>query len=268
MTKPMNPIAVRRVAVALDASPNSLQGLALAAGIAAALGAEIEGIFVEDSELLRLAGLPFLLEFRATTRGEGRLDSHRLEREFRAAARQMRTHLERCANELGLGWSFRTWRGDIEAEILGAALDAELFTLGRIGRFAPLHRQSKVSATARPREGLTVGVLVDASEGATRALGTAATIASRDTDHLVLILPPGDPPTTASLREQAFAQMGPLRDRTLILAPDHLDPATLAAIVSTSKIDLLVVDAANPMLETPSLWANLERLDCPVVIGR
>lgn len=268
MSTPINPIAVRRVAVALDASPNSLQGLMLAAGVAAALGAEIEGIFIEDSELLRLAGLPFLLEFRATTRGEGRLESERLERELRAAARQMRAHLERCANELGVGWSFRTWRGDIEAEILGAALDAEFFTLGRIGRFAPLRRHAKVSATARPRVGLTVGVLVDASDGATRALGTATTIASRDSDHLVLILPPGDPPTTALLREQVLARMGPLRDRTLILAPDHLDPATLAAIVSTSKVDLLVVDVANPMLERPSLWANLEQLDCPIVIGR
>ena len=49
----------RRILVALDASAHSHAALAAAVALAARLHAEIEGLFVEDINLLRLAELPF-----------------------------------------------------------------------------------------------------------------------------------------------------------------------------------------------------------------
>lgn len=46
---------IRRVLVALDASPGSVVAAAAAARMAAALEAELEGLFVEDHDLLRLS---------------------------------------------------------------------------------------------------------------------------------------------------------------------------------------------------------------------
>ncbi|WP_296806453.1 universal stress protein [Thiocapsa sp.] len=259
---------IRRIAVALDASPHSLQALALAAGIAAALNAELEGVFVEDTELLRLAGLPFLRELRIATLCESILDADRLQRELRAAARGVRERLERTAGELGVAWSFRVWRGDLEAEILGAALDAELFALGRIGRFAPLRRRPRPIAPKPRDSGLLVGVLYSGSAGATRALSIAVELGIRHAASLVIILQPAMSADAATLRRHVLAQLGSMREQTRLVSLEAADAAGLAATVRNLGIDLLILDEANPLLGRASLWTSLETLGCPVVIGR
>ena len=63
----------RRILVVLDASPFGLEALEAAAGLAARLRAELQGLFVEDVDLLRLAGLPFAREL-AYSSSQRRLD--------------------------------------------------------------------------------------------------------------------------------------------------------------------------------------------------
>lgn len=263
MTAETRSAAIRRVAVALDASPHSLEGLALAARIAAALGAEVEGVFIEDTKLLDSAGLPFLREVRVTTLGESAMDAARLQRELRAAARWMREQLERSASELGVACSFRVWRGDLEAEILGAALDAELFTLGRIGRFAPLRRRPK---TRQARPAPTVGVLFNARVGAAHALETAKALSNQHDASLVVILQPGDETDLPSLRAKALEKLADREEPARLVVLDSA--ASLGPLVASAGIELLIVDAGNAILSRPSLWASLEALDCPIVIGR
>jgi hypothetical protein len=257
---------IRRIAVALDASPHSLRGLAIAAGIAAALRAELEGVFVEDTELIRPAGLPFLRELRIATLCESSLDPERLQRELRAAARGVRERLERTAGELGLAWSFRVWRGDLEAEILGAACDAELFALGRIGRFAPLRRRPRPTA-AHPPAGLVAGVLFNGSEVAGRALSIAVELGIRHAANLVVMLRPRTGDDAASLAVRARDQLGAVRERALLVTLDTADPVSLAATARTLGIGLLILDRTNPILTRTALWSSLETLDCPVVIS-
>lgn len=258
----------RRIAVALDASPHSLQGLAMAAGIAAALNAELEGVFVEDTELLRLAGLPFLREFRIATLGENLLDSERLQRELRAAARGVRERLARSAGELGLAWSFRVWRGDLEGEILGAALDAELFTLGRIGRFAPLRRRPRPPVPQAHVGNLLVGVLFNDTDAAARALLIAIELGIRHAAGLVVILQPDEGADRATLRTRVLDLLGSLREQACLVTLENTNATSLAETVRTLRVDLLILDDTNPILTKTSLWANLETLGCPVVIGR
>ena len=262
------PGRIRRIAVALDASPHSLQGLALAAGIAAALNAELEGVFVEDTELLRLARLPFLRELRIATLCESALDAERLERELRAAARGVRERLERTASELGVVSSFRVWRGDLEAEILGAGLDAELFALGRIGRFAPLRRRPRPTAPRTTFGGLVVGVLYTGSEGSKRILSIALELGIRHAASLLVILQPATRADAATLRNRAFEQLGPVREQTRLVSLEASDAAGLAATVRDLGMDLLILDETNPLLARTSLWTSLETLGCPVAIGR
>ncbi|WP_245538971.1 hypothetical protein [Thioflavicoccus mobilis] len=44
--------------------------------------------------------------------------------------------------------------------------------------------------------------------------------------------------------------------------------AALWAIAASAGIDLLLLDAASPLLARPSVWTSLEALDCPVLVGR
>ena len=51
-----------RIVVALDASPNSVAALRAGAELASLLGVDLEGLFVEDIDLVRLCGLPYRQE--------------------------------------------------------------------------------------------------------------------------------------------------------------------------------------------------------------
>lgn len=86
-----------RILVALDNSPASLAAAEAGAQLAAALGAEISGLFVEDDRLLGLGHLAITREFdplTATTRDVVRED---LERQLRALAARARKFLARLA---------------------------------------------------------------------------------------------------------------------------------------------------------------------------
>jgi nucleotide-binding universal stress UspA family protein len=257
---------VRRIAVALDASEQSRRLLDLASGIAAALEAELEGVFVEDADLIRLAGLPFLREFRLSTLGEDSIDAERLQREMRATARRVKETLERSAGRIGCAWSFRVWRGDVEAEILSAALDAEMFTLSPIGRFAPFNPRPR----ARPprQAGLVVSVLFDGSDGAARALAAAAELADRHRARLSVILQGADDPAIEGQRRKAADLLGDAVGKTGFVPLPGADARALAGTLQRTGSDLLLLDSANALLDRRTLWQSLGALDCPVLIIR
>ena len=258
----------RRIAVALDASAQSLRVMGLAATIAAAMEAELEGVFVEDADLLRLAGLPFLREFRLATRRENTVDRERLQRELRATARWVRESLERSASQRGCAWSFRIWRGDLGAEILSAALDAEMFTLSPIGRFAPFYsRPSAQPQLGRDTE-FVVSVLFNGNEGAARALAAAADLGARHKAALCVLLQAAGPSAMRKLRDRADALLGKARGRVRYLPLQQGDSEALARAVRAVKGDLLVVDSTNDLLGRQTLWQSLGALQCPLLIVR
>lgn len=153
-------------------------------------------------------------------------------------------------------------------EILGAGLDAELFALGRIGRFAPLRRRPRPTAPKPTHGGLLVGVLYTGTEGAKRALSIAAELGLRHTASLVVILQPAMAADAATRRNRALEQLGPVREQTRLVALEPTDAAGLAATVRNFGIDLLILDETNPLLARASLWTSLETLGGPVAIGR
>lgn len=138
---------IRRILVALDASTDSVAALKTAASLAASLQAELVGLFVEDINLLRLAGLPFASEVQRVT-GTGRvLDEAGMERDLQLQASQARRALANAAADAEATWTFRVVRGVVTTEILAAALEANLLTLGRASR--PPIRRRQLGSTAR-----------------------------------------------------------------------------------------------------------------------
>ncbi len=125
--------SARRVLVGIDASAASLDALAAAASIAARLGSELAGLFVEDEDLLRLAAFPFGDLVRAPGGARERLDRASAESALRAVASHVREVLERTASLHQVAWSFRVTRGRVVSEFLAAAEDADLIVLGAGG---------------------------------------------------------------------------------------------------------------------------------------
>jgi len=130
-SKTLSPI--RRILLALDASPESLEALRAAAELASKMEAELHGLFIEDSKLLELAGAPFAREILYATAQEAPLERASLERKLKAHAEQARAALARAAREAKVEWTFRSVRGHLLDELLAMAEEMDLLALGRRG---------------------------------------------------------------------------------------------------------------------------------------
>lgn len=257
----------RRIAVILDASGHSYAALELALAIAAGLKAEVEGVFVEDADLLRLAGLPFVREVRGATLNEEQVTEDRLQRELRGLARQARQSLESSASRHGVRWSFRVWRGSVQAEILAAALEAEMLTLAPLGSFAPLHRRPPPQpATPRPGE-LVVAVAFNNSDASSRALDAALKLARKKKAQLRVLLQHADTKQREKLRKKALNLLkGKLPNTTFLAVGSSI--TELAQAVLRSSGDVLVIDGENDLLEGRTVWQCVQAVHCPLLVVR
>jgi len=123
---------IRRVVVALDASPCSRVVLRSAARISAALGAPLEGVFVEDARLIDLAELPIAAELRQPG-GLRAFERALIERELRVVAQSLEKWAGAIAQAHTPTWRFRVVRGAIAPALMEAAGGDALLTLGRYG---------------------------------------------------------------------------------------------------------------------------------------
>jgi|GEM_PF-592783 len=122
---------VRRVLVPMDVSSEAKAGLLFAARLARALESRLEGLFIEDQDLMSLAGLPFTRELSLTSGRPQSLDLDRLERDFRAKAAAAQRLLAEVAQAEKIPSSFRTARGKTELEITSAVQEGDLVAVGR-----------------------------------------------------------------------------------------------------------------------------------------
>ena len=124
---------MRRIAVTLDALQVNAQALEHAVRLAERMGAELEGIFIEDIDLIEIAALPFVRELRPVSRSENDIDLARMEQELRALARRAERLLSEQAERHNVSWSFRIWRGSIDSDLLAADIGADVLALSRLG---------------------------------------------------------------------------------------------------------------------------------------
>jgi nucleotide-binding universal stress UspA family protein len=198
----VNAQAVRRILVALDASPHSHAALEEAAALAAGLEAELAGIFVLDTELMRLSALPVAHETGLTSARRRDLDPESMERALRIQADRSRAALEAAAKRHRLQSSFQLSRGNVVSELIEAANRADLMAMGVIGHMGLAGKRlgsatRGVRARSRcsllllapgPRLGESVVVVWSDSEDSVRALELAVELAGRRGSDLVVLL--------------------------------------------------------------------------------
>jgi nucleotide-binding universal stress UspA family protein len=264
---------IRRVLVALDASPASLAALEVAAELAAALSTELSGLFVEDVNLLRAAELPAARVLGSFSGRPLPLERCRLERELRAEAVRAREALAAVAERGMLRWSFRVARGTVAPEILLAASEAGLVVVGKAGRsMGRLGSTARaVAASARgpaaivgsesPRGGDVV-VLYDGSAAAERALALAARLFPHR--NVVVAISPEASRETRS----RMLRSGDGLPATRVVELRSGDPRELARLGSRAGTGLLLVPAGPGARVEPALAGLLEEVECPVLLVR
>jgi nucleotide-binding universal stress UspA family protein len=275
-------LSVQRILVALDVSPHSLAALEAAAVLAAGLQAELVGLFVEDADLLRLAELPFARELGLYSAASRPLDSSQMERQLRTRAHRAEQALAAVAGRAQVRWSFRVARGAIAAELLAAAAEADLISLGKVGW--SLAGRRRVGSTAQAILSQASGsalilqhgahlrspfVLVyDGSAPARKALSIAARLVAGKGADLLILVAADDPGEVQSLQAQAS---GWLQERGLEARFRQL---TLAAVPKLTQpleaqgCGTLVLPVESSLWRDEALLALLADLDFPVLFIR
>jgi nucleotide-binding universal stress UspA family protein len=266
----------------LDASTHSLAALKAAAELAASLHAELIGLFVEDENLLHLAGLPFAHEVRTPSAASEPIDSDKMEQDLHLQASQARYALEEAAERVNARWSFKVVRGQVTTAVLAEALKADLLAMGRVSR--PLRRRSRLGSTAlaasaemqrsvllMPHSGeLNYPVLVtyDGSKAAKQALLAATRLAQASGDMLNVLLLYETEEEAETLQKEASEW---LEDRGLTADYHHLPQATvteLARLVEAAENCVLVLGGEDQLMRAESIQELLNKTDCPVMIVR
>lgn len=270
MTPVIEQSPVKRITVTLDASESGRAPLETAARLAAITGAELEGVFVEDINLMRLSGLPFLREVRPWSLDGAQISTPRMQRELRTLARRAEQMLEQAARELGVPWSFQVWRGRAEAASLASAFSADILSLGRVSSLLT----ARVFAASRPvtrqprKTDTSISVLFSDSAQGVRALETACSLARDMNARLTVMLPAVDPEGLPALRDKAMAILKRHDQVARLVQITGTDARSLVRAAGTSGVSILVTAAEHPLLQQAGLDQCLEALFSPVLLVR
>jgi nucleotide-binding universal stress UspA family protein len=275
-------VHIRRILVALDASRQSLAALEAATRLASELEAELLGMFVEDVNLLRLAGLPFAREIGHSTARARRLADVDMLRALRAQAARAEQALAGAARGHNLRWSFRVARGQVAAELLHAAQESDLLALGVTyisvvpgARFGTTLR-AVMAAAPRPLLLLPAGarlgppyVLVyDGSDAAQRALALAASIAAGSTPALLRVLLVAPPDRAERLRQDAGERLDGAGIAVTFGDVAGTDPVSLARALRACAPGVVVLPAGQSLLADAGCERLLESLRCAALVVR
>jgi nucleotide-binding universal stress UspA family protein len=273
--------AIRRIVVALDASLHSLAALEAASTLAGVLDAELVGVFVEDIDLIHLAGLPFAREFSLWSQLARPLDPLSMERQLRMQAEKVRQALAGVAARRRLRWSFRIVRGHVAAELLTAAAAADLLALGKASgastRRVPLGSTARLVIAQASRSVLLLQqgaavcpplhVVYDGSPAGSRALAIAARLVAVTGGALTVIVLADSDEAAQHLEAEAATRLGPwpgeVRYRRLISASVE----ELARFIRSSG-GTLVMNAEHPLLAGAGLPTVLDAIDCSALLVR
>jgi hypothetical protein len=247
---------MNRMVIALCAGGTSRSGLATAAQIAAAMGLDIEGLFIEDEELLGLAALPFVTELTPGSAVARPMEPARLEKEMRAAAGALQQALERAARMTRANWRFASVRGEIGAVLSTAAASGDVVAvlepagaLNRATRAAVQLRRAAIRSPASVlyvpdaanwRHGTVVAVIGAEKNDNAEVLRKAVSIAAASKQQLLVFESTGARAEDAGLAKlMADAAMPARAVRLHRLADDS--PEALARALRPISQSLLVL---------------------------
>ncbi len=280
MKKSRSAFPIHRILVALDASPHSLAALDAAVGLAARLDAELEGLFVEDTTLLRLTDLPCAREVLYFSAGQEPLTRAGMESKLKSQSERARRALQAAAQRAQVEWTFRTARGEVTTEVKSAAAGADLLAIGKggwsVGR--RLHVGStalELAASALPvlllpergiPEDAHLVVYFDGSPAAQRGLQAAARLARAGLDGIILLVAMNGEAEPSELENQAAAILegGDLEVHTLQF--QEAGHGNLLEVLKTQKSGVLVIGGRELLGKLPPLDIFLRETEMPILL--
>jgi nucleotide-binding universal stress UspA family protein len=274
------PARIRRVLVAVDHSLESRSALAAAAELAAVFEAPLRGLFLEEKKLLDLAAHPVSSEVSMASGRASDWDPALLRLQLRARAEQARRALRDLAEMRRIEWSFQVIEGEMERDVLEAAAEADLTTIGR-GRWAlelGERRSSTVGLLRRARrltlihkegrlEALPPVVFYDGSHAARRALEIVERLPRRRGGAIQVLVAGSPTRSAAELRREVERWAGA---RELPIVVRSLASATSGDVARTLALyrrHLIVLPVGAPVLRGQAVRTVVKSSCSVLVVG-
>jgi hypothetical protein len=275
VTDPAPTATTKPIVVAINAARRCGQTLELAAALATSVGADLEVVFVEDANLLRLADVPVTREVDRISGMTRELDSRRILRALHCEARQLRRVLSRIGKTTSVRSTLRVVRGHYLTEALAASESVNVTFVHGAGQPLPGEHLSGASerpfaAGAAPGRAQRLGerkplwTLFDGSPASRRALEVAVTLARALACSPLVVLPARDADEIERRKRAAQAAAGRVGLRYLVVAENRF--SELSRVLAPGAGSLLVLARKSPELEDSAARSYLASLAVPVVL--
>lgn len=280
----MNAPKIQRILVAVDASPHSRAALEAAGELAARFDAELLGIFVEDLNLLRLAGLPFSEEMGLFSARRRRLRSGDLKRQLRIQARRAHETFFVVVERTHVSGEFHIVRGSVSHKILEASADADIVLFGKTGLTRP--QKERLGSTAQKllseapgmmmilqngaRLGAPVVLVYDGSPLSKKALHAALALLDEESEeHALTVLIVGEGQADSRhLRAEVESDLpsNEFKVRYRILSASTAE--NVAYRIKMEERGTVVLPAKRELVENEVLRDLFAKIDVPVLLVR
>jgi nucleotide-binding universal stress UspA family protein len=256
-------VTVRRIVVAADASAHGRAALDAAIRLAQRLQAEVEGLYLEDVNLKRLAALPIAREFQFAG---GARSAAAVADDLRAEALRLRRAFEEATARARVQARFRVTEGRIEQVFVTEASAADILVIGRertTGFAAP--RRAAATAAAMASRPL---VLYDGSDGASRALDLAARLADDEPNALTVVVRAATEAEALKLRRKAAQLLAGHEQVARFRVAAEPSLADLCRAVTANGATALVMAGDDGLLAGEGFRRMLDDVLCPVLVVR
>jgi nucleotide-binding universal stress UspA family protein len=273
---------IQRILLTLDTAAHSQAAVEAATALAAHLDAELFGLFVEDINLLNLAGLPFAREMRLTSATTRRLQNTDTERALRAEATRAQVTLATVAKRLNVRWSFQVTRGQVAAQVHAAALETDLVALtfssgvpAGLSQFAATI-ETVIRGVPCPLLILPPGagirppfvVVYDGSPASVRAVRLAAQLALVEVANVTVLLVSSEPSVLRRLRSEADALLAGTKLIAHYPVQVSTNATAIARAVRAAAAGTLLMAADSPVFDGDVRHRLLEELECAALLTR
>jgi nucleotide-binding universal stress UspA family protein len=273
-------ISFTKILVALDSSQHSRAALELAAIIAKQMEANLQGLFVHDAQWLRVSRLPTAFEVNERTGEVTPIAQDSIEKQIKLLEQKIKEHFELISEQNKLKHTWTSVQGAVRDKVLEAARDADLITIGKIGR--SFYKSGKLGSTAKAviqetdkpvlilQEGFRftnkIITVYDGTDACLSSVKLAALLAEKNNNKLLVIdLTHGT--SEASEIENKLVQLlnDPLQDFDILTLKD---PNIGKFLFWLSRLNggLLVIPKTERFIKNSNIERILEAINSPVLL--
>lgn len=248
---------INRILITVNAAPQNFAVFDTAGKLAALMGVDLTGVFVEERDLLNMAALPFARIVDQLSASPSHLDSNRLQRLLRAQAQEVRNALTRIAQTQSIRCDLRIVQGRLLNEALSQLAERDILFLCRGRGIAEVQRPVKI-------ESVPVCVVLDESANATRTLSAAVILAKSDGRGLNILVPKD---LSADTVQSAFELLAARAVPHSVVKLPELDLQQIKVATRCTGCSLLVLsNLSTREFRQEELRLLLQQVSCPVVL--